>query len=154
MTTATRTRRLSLGRRTEIIKYLVAQEEPATPEAAKALALEWRDCDDQALLEANNYNRQQNGLPVIRHHRINPVEPAFRGKTVDEQPIRAALIVWAKLRYPADGMRLVPHVTVLSLVYDQDQDEWSAELSVSSLEVKPFIRFWVDDQRKLHVAEG
>jgi hypothetical protein len=62
--TTTTTRRLPLAVRAEIISYLVKQEHPATAEEANELALQWNECSDEDLIQANNYNRQANGLPA------------------------------------------------------------------------------------------
>lgn len=43
--------------RDAIIRFLVAQEQPETPEIAQALTEEWYDVADEELIKANNYNQ-------------------------------------------------------------------------------------------------
>lgn len=59
--------RLPLNIRAHIIDYLVKQERPATPEQANELKVLWDECDDETLVQANNYNRTKNGLPAKQY---------------------------------------------------------------------------------------
>ena len=52
-------KRLSKSAKYAIIEFLVKQENPETLEDAKAIALDWQDKSDEALIEANNYNLSQ-----------------------------------------------------------------------------------------------
>jgi hypothetical protein len=49
-------KKLSKRAKYAIIEFLVKQEQPETLEDAKAIALDWQDKSDEALIEANNYN--------------------------------------------------------------------------------------------------
>lgn len=48
--------------RTELIRYLLEQEDLSGDEAVQA-AKDWNATSDHELIRANNYNRVKNGLP-------------------------------------------------------------------------------------------
>lgn len=61
-------RRMNEQVRAAIISFLVAMEEPETPEIAQALADEWYDIADDELIQANNYNqiRRYQAIRTVR----------------------------------------------------------------------------------------
>jgi hypothetical protein len=70
--------------------------------------------------------------------------------TITYQQARDAIASWAE-DYFTQSATSAPAVQVLSLAYDEQEDEWTAELEISSSAENPTVTFWIDDQRKLHV---
>jgi hypothetical protein len=74
----------------------------------------------------------------------------------EEEQVRHALIAWAQ-RYFAPGLDdPKPEVTILSLGYNQAEDEWEAELAVSTCADHPHVTCWLDDihplqENRLHI---
>ncbi len=69
----------------------------------------------------------------------------------EEKAAREALIAWARRYFAPELDDPVPEVMILSLGYNQAEDEWEAELSVSTCADRPHVTFWLDD---IHSLQG
>jgi hypothetical protein len=67
-----------------------------------------------------------------------------------EQEACAAIVRWAKRYYSPEIDDPTPDVNVVSITHDANEDEWIAELEVSSCADNPFVTFWLEENR-LHI---
>jgi hypothetical protein len=72
-------------------------------------------------------------------------------KDITEEEARTRIIEWAKHYFSNYGEEEEPKVEVVSISYDKEEEEWSAELEVSTSEDNPSVVFWLDDQHGLQV---
>lgn len=69
----------------------------------------------------------------------------------EEQRVRACLLAWARAYWQDETTGAIPQVELVSLVeVSHEQDEWEAELLVSSSADNPTVSFFLDADR-LHV---
>lgn len=63
----------------------------------------------------------------------------------------AAIKRWAKIHFRIHETDPSPEVDVFDLEYNTDEDEWTAELQVSTSEDNAYVSFWVDDKHGIQV---
>jgi hypothetical protein len=66
------------------------------------------------------------------------------GNNMTEAEARKVITQWAKNHFADNEEHVVPDVEVLSIEEQQD-DEWYAELSISTSEDNPLVTFFVSD---------
>ena len=62
---------------------------------------------------------------------------------MNEEEARKALIRWAKDYYGDDEEE--PEIKIITIEYDQYEEEWSAELEVSTSADNPLVTFMIVD---------
>jgi hypothetical protein len=67
-----------------------------------------------------------------------------------EDQAREALLRWARAHWREDDSFEEPDVQILS-IKQTDDDQWEAELSVSSVADNPAVAFFFDDDGRIHV---
>jgi hypothetical protein len=73
-----------------------------------------------------------------------------RRRTMTEAKARNAIIDWAE-SYFCEEEKVAPTVTIVRLDYDQEEEEWTAELEVSTSADNPTVTFWMDERFGLQV---
>jgi hypothetical protein len=68
---------------------------------------------------------------------------------MNEAEARQRIVAWAKDHFSEE--HIIPDVKVLSIEYNEDEDEWSAELLVSTSAENPFVTFFEDSTSQLGV---
>lgn len=75
---------------------------------------------------------------------------------MQEQKAEAALVRWAKGHYQQTDYygtgNSAPTVEVVSMAYDEAEQEWLAVLRVSTIEQTPTVTFWLDQQH-IHIEK-
>lgn len=64
---------------------------------------------------------------------------------MDEQEARRRIAAWAKRYYYAEKEDSTPEVSVLNCTWDDGDEEWTAELEVSTSADNPTVTFWMDE---------
>jgi hypothetical protein len=62
-----------------------------------------------------------------------------------EPEARAVIIHWARGYFAPEMDDPLPEVEVLSIVYNEQEDEWTTVLQVSTSADNPTVTFWVDE---------
>lgn len=70
----------------------------------------------------------------------------------EEEEARRNITRWAKFYYAENEESVVPDVEIISIVYDEKEDYWEAELEVSTSADNPHVLFYVDPQRAYSVV--
>lgn len=65
-----------------------------------------------------------------------------------EEEARETITQWAESYYGDDEK---PDVEILSIVYHEDEEEWEAELEVSTSADNPTVTFWMSKEHGLRV---
>lgn len=66
-----------------------------------------------------------------------------------EQEVREGIILWAQRYYVTEIDDPTPDVNIVNLEYHANDDEWEAELEVSTSADNPHVMFWTDDDHQL-----
>ncbi len=73
---------------------------------------------------------------------------------ISEQMARNAIIEWARSYFAPNIDDPTPDVEVVSIDHNLADDEWKAELNVSTSADHPVVMFWFDeddDAQELHI---
>ena len=65
---------------------------------------------------------------------------------------RARITRWAKQHFYDEDEEITPDVDIVSLAYHPSEDEWEAELSVSTSADNPTVTFFHDEQYGLQIV--
>lgn len=63
-----------------------------------------------------------------------------------EEEARNAITRWAKQHFAENEENITPEVEILSIKYDDEEDQWTAELEVSTSADNPTVTFFMDDR--------
>ncbi len=66
---------------------------------------------------------------------------------ISEQMARNAIIEWAKRYFAPNIDDPMPDVEVVNIDHNLADDEWEAELNVSTSADNPEVMFWFDDEQ-------
>ncbi len=83
--------------------------------------------------------------------------PGIFVSVTKKQEARTAIIRWAQSYFAPEIDDPPPEVAILSIAYNEQDDEWIAELEISSSADNPTVTFWFDnhhpmEKNRLHIA--
>ena len=63
-----------------------------------------------------------------------------------EDEARAKIVKWAKGYFSENHDNVIPQIKIVSIAYDEYEEEWTAELEVSTSADNPHVTFFVSDE--------